>query len=117
MGFVIPNLGIAIDCWGTGDDDIDAVLVCGQGSPSKHTGISLGRYSTAVARIGRPATLMQAALDGLTEFGDAVEALPTINSGPFPGVVPADWWDSLTSDEKAKLHRAVLAKAERSSLV
>lgn len=116
MGFLIPNLGIVTDCWGDGDDDIDAVLACGQGSPARHGGISLGRYSTAVARIGRPAALMQAALEGLEEFGDAVAALPTINSGPFPGVVPATWWASLTSEEKSKLHRAVLAKANHSSL-
>jgi hypothetical protein len=117
MGYVIPNLGIVTDCWGDGDDDIDAVLACGQGSPARHSGISLGRYSSAAARIGRPAALMQAALEGLEEFGDAVEALPTINSGPFPGVAPATWWGSLSSAEQSKLWRATVAKAARSSLV
>ena len=117
MGVLVDDVSMAVDVWGSGDDDIDVVLASSCGSPAHHHGISLGRYSSAAVRIGRVAGLMEAALVGLTEFGAAVGALPTINSGPFPGVVPATWWGSLTGAQQSRLWRALIAKAVRSSLV
>lgn len=73
------------------------VLTASRGTPAHHSGFAVGPVSSP--RTGAPAAVCEAlvasAADGKAAFVDALGDVATINSGPFPGVVPADWFDGL----------------------
>jgi hypothetical protein len=111
MGHSIPNWKGAVDLH---DGTSWITLEVSLGSPASHHGICLGAASSSAARIHRPAALIAAAETSQSALETAVHALPTINSGPFAGVDPGDWYDGLTSAEKTSLRDLLLLHAGQS---
>lgn len=96
MGYVIPDLGIG---WEPHGGAWWAVVSVSQGSPAHHSGFAVGPVNAP--RSGTPAAVLEALLssaaDGDAALIDALGDVPVSEAGPFPGVVPALWYNSLPS--------------------
>jgi hypothetical protein len=94
MGYVIPDLGIG---WEPNGGAWWAVVSVSRGSPAHHSGFAVGPVNAP--RSGTPAAVLEALLssaaDGEAALIDALGDVPVSEGGPFPGVVPADWYDGL----------------------
>ena len=97
MGYVIPDLGYG-DVFH--NNSLVLELTASVGSPAEHTGIALGLVDNDDT-VEAALSLAAGALVSTAALGESVSALPTLNAGPWSGVVPADWWDGLSSDQKA----------------
>jgi hypothetical protein len=81
------------------------VLALGRGSPAYHGGFAVGPYDEIRDSDGQGVALalIMAAGDGEASFADALGDLSAANTGPFPGVAPATWFDGLPSAVKGEL--------------
>lgn len=112
MGYVIPDLGYGDVFW---NNSLVIELTASVGSPAEHTGISLGlaeNDDTVEAAL----SLAAGALVSTAALGEAVSALPTLNVGPWSGVVPATWWSGLSADNKAGFRTLIRHKARQGRL-
>ncbi len=108
---------VEADTWGfldgmTGDDDFYLVLGGGRGSPAYHGGVCLGRSSsTDLSGSKAVHTLLAAACGTDTEIDTAINAIPSMSTGPFPDVSGAEWWATLDATKKAKVRAWLRRKA------
>ena len=90
------------------------VLSVGQGSPAHHSGFAVGPVLSP--RVGVPAAVFEAligsASDGEAAFVEALGDVPTVNAGPFPGVVPATWYAGLPALVRAEVFASAVAWGE-----
>lgn len=114
MGYVIPDLGWA---WEYVSESWWLVVYASQGSgPTHHSGFACGPYTAPRDDGGICETLIASAADGIEALGDAIADLPTINAGPFPGVVPRDWFAGLPTGLRAGLTATGAAWASANAL-
>lgn len=87
-------------------------LTVSRGDPAAHSGIAIGMVDSLPSH-ARYLRLLAASLGTASEFSAELVALPTIATGPFPGVVPAAWWASLPAIIQARVQAAVAMRALR----
>jgi hypothetical protein len=112
MGYVIPDLGYGDVCW---NNSLVIELTASVGSPAEHTGISLGLVDSDDT-VEAALSLAAGALVSTAALGNAIGALPTLNVGPWSGVVPATWWAGLSSDQKAGFRTLIQHKVRSGRL-
>lgn len=109
MGEIHEDTGLGPTVWaGDGEEWIE--LTISLGTNAKHVGIALGRADDddAVARL---MSLLSASLQGGTALGAAINALPTLTTGPWPGIVPATWLAGLNPQQQGRILTRVRSKA------
>ena len=89
------------------------VVSVGRGSPAHHSGFAVGPVLSP--RVGVPAAMFEgliaSAADGEAAFVDALGDVPTVNAGPFPGVIPATWYAGLPALVRAEVFGSAVAWA------
>ena len=95
-------------------------LVCAlsRGTPAYHGGFAVGPYNAPREQHGQDiaAAILASVGDGEGAVADALAELPTLNSGPFPGVSPAEWFAGMPAMFRGELMDGLEAWASANAL-